>query len=255
MEKAAVCLTFGEQSENHAGMEINGDGLADSGFTVGELRAIKLKLEEKEIHSELHILNRALANPEDATEAGVLFIKNGVQNLIGEDAKKMYKEQLQFDWDRKYWDNRRQKVLNKRARFNVCYGEESIEPDYENKRGTIVGFDKVPTLKKLKDNLSVFFGEKANDLEVEGNLYYDVSKCGIGFHGDSERKRVIACSLGAKRPIHWQWYQNSKPIGERIKFELDGGDMYIMSEKATGFDWKKRSQKTLRHAAGVKYVS
>ena len=255
MEKAAVCLTFGEQSENHAGMEINGEGLADSGFTVGELRAIKLKLEEKEIHSELHILNRALANPEDATEAGVLFIKNGVQNLIGEDAKKMYKEQLQFDWDRKYWDNRRQKVLNKRARFNVCYGEESIEPDYENKRGTIVGFDKVPTLKKLKDNLSVFFGEKASDLEVEGNLYYDVSKCGIGFHGDSERKRVIACSLGAKRPIHWQWYQNSKPIGERIKFELDGGDMYIMSEKATGFDWKKRSQKTLRHAAGVKYVS
>lgn len=255
MEKAAVCLTFGEQSENHAGMEINGDGLADSGFTVGELRTIKLKLEAKGILSELHILNRALANPEDASEAAVLFIKNGVQTLIGEDAKKMYKEQLQFDWDRKYWDNRRQKVLNKRARFNVCYGEESVQPDYENKRGTIVGFDKVPTLKKLKDNLSVFFGEKAGDLEVEGNLYYDVSKCGIGFHGDSERKRVIACSLGAKRPIHWQWYQNSKPIGERIKFELEGGDMYIMSEKATGFDWKKRSQKTLRHAAGVKYVN
>ena len=255
MEKAAVCLTFGEQSENHAGMEINGDGLADSGFTVGELQDIKLKLEANRIPSELHILNRALDNPEDAIEAAVLFIKNGVQTLIGEDAKKMYKEQLQFDWDRKYWDNRRQKVLNKRARFNVCYGEKSVEPDYENKRGTIVGFDKVPTLKKLKDNLSLFFGEKASDLEVEGNLYYDVSKCGIGFHGDSERKRVIACSLGAKRPIHWQWYQNSKPIGERIKFELEGGDMYIMSEKATGFDWKKRSQKTLRHAAGVKYVN
>ena len=255
MEKAAVCLTFGEQSENHAGMEINGDGLAETGFSVDELRNIKLKLEEKGITSELHILNRALANTEEATEASVLFIRNAVEKLIGEDAKKMYKEQLQFDWDRKYWDNRRQKVLNKRARFNVCYGEESVEPDYENKRGTIVGFYKVPILKKLKDNLSVFFGEKASHLEVEGNLYYDVSKCGIGFHGDAERKRVIACSLGAKRPIHWQWYQNSKPIGDRIKFELEGGDMYIMSEKATGFDWKKRSQKTLRHAAGVKYVN
>ena len=195
MEKAAVCLTFGEQSENHAGMEINGDGLADTGFTVGELQDIKLKLEEKGIHSELHILNRALANPEDVIEAGVLFIKNGVQNLIEEDAKKMFKEQLQFDWDRKYWDNRRQKVLNKRARFNVCYGEESVEPDYENKRGTIIGFDRVPILKKLKDNLSVFFGEKASNLEVEGNLYYDVSKMEVS--GDSERKRVIAGS-GAK---------------------------------------------------------
>jgi alkylated DNA repair dioxygenase AlkB len=255
MEKAAICLTFGEQSENHAGMEINGDGLAETGFTVDELRDIKLTLEEKGISSELHILNRALANPEDATEAGVLFIRNAVEKLIGVDAKKMYKEQLQFDWDRKYWDNRRQKVLNKRARFNVCYGEESVEPDYENKRGTIIGFEKVPILKKLKDNLSVFFGEKASNLEVEGNLYYDVSKCGIGFHGDAERKRVIACSLGVKRPIHWQWYQNSKPIGDRIKYEIEGGDMYIMSEKATGFDWKKRSQKTLRHAAGVKYVN
>lgn len=28
--------------------------------------------------------------------------------------------------------------------------------------------------------------------------------------------------------------------------------MYIMSEKATGYDWKKRSIYTLRHAAGCK---
>ena len=79
-------------------------------------------------------------------------------------------------------------------------------------------------------------------------------KCGIGFHGDSERKKVIACSLGASRPIHWQWYERSKPIGERIKFTLHNGDMYIMSEKTTGFDWKKRIIATLRHAAGEKYV-
>jgi len=35
---------------------------------------------------------------------------------------------------------------------------------------------------------------------------------------------------------------------------LEDGDMYIMSEKASGFDWKKRSIYTLRHAAGEKYV-
>ena len=85
-------------------------------------------------------------------------------------------------------------------------------------------------------------------------MYYDISKCGIGFHGDSERKKVIAGSLGASRPIHWQWYFNSKPIGKRIKFMLNDGDMYIMSEKTSGWDWKKRSILTLRHAAGEKYV-
>jgi hypothetical protein len=106
----------------------------------------------------------------------------------------------------------------------------------------------------LRYNLGEIFGKQASNLEVEGNYYYDVKKCGIGFHGDSERKKVIAASLGASRPIHWQWYENSKPIGRRIKLQLKNGDMYIMSEKANGWDWKFFSKKTLRHAAGEKYV-
>jgi len=57
-------------------------------------------------------------------------------------------------------------------------------------------------------------------------------------------------------PFHFQWFQNSKPIGTRIKLILNHGDMYIMSEKAVGFDWKKRKIPTLRHAAGSeKYLT
>jgi len=37
--------------------------------------------------------------------------------------------------------------------------------------------------------------------------------------------------------------------------DLNHGDLYIMSEKTTGFDWKKRTLITLRHAAGCeKYI-
>ena len=43
-----------------------------------------------------------------------------------------------FDWDRKYWCNRRKRVLNKHARANVCFGSTSCEPDYENKKGRMV---------------------------------------------------------------------------------------------------------------------
>lgn len=32
--------------------------------------------------------------------------------------------------------------------------------------------------------------------------------------------------------------------------ELNGGDIYIMSSKAVGCDWKSSSTVTLRHAAG-----
>ena len=184
----------------------------------------------------------------------MLIIKNGVKTIFNIDPDELYKEQLTFDWDKKYWDRRRQKVLNKHARYNVCYGTYFQEPSYENGKGTIISYEKVPLLNKWKSSMGMLFGEKANNLEVEGNYYYNTEKCGIGFHGDSERKKVIACSLGESRPIHWQWYQYSKPIGERIKFTLDNGDMYIMNEKTTGYDWKKRNIKTLRHAAGTKYV-
>ena len=43
---------------------------------------------------------------------------------------------------------------------------------------------------------------------------------------------------------------------EVINIGLNDGDVYIMSEKAVGADWKLRSKYTIRHAAGAKkYLS
>ena len=38
MENAAICITAGEQSENHVGMIKNGNGLANVGFSFIELK-------------------------------------------------------------------------------------------------------------------------------------------------------------------------------------------------------------------------
>tara|TARA_B100001093_G_scaffold472900_1_gene496396 strand:- start:5310 stop:6077 length:768 start_codon:yes stop_codon:yes gene_type:complete len=254
MEDIAICITAGEQSENHVGMQINGNGLAKSGFTIDDLLLFKTTLEEKKINCEYYRLDSVLEDKNHLNAAALLIIRNGVDYIINDNSKSMLKEQVNYEWDKKYWDTRRSKVLNKHARYNVCYSNYKQEPDYENKKGTIICLDDVPILNKWLTTLPIIFGEKAKNLQVEGNLYYNSNKCGIGFHGDSERKKVIACSLGKSRPIHWQWYLQSKPIGERIKFELNNGDMYIMSEKTTGYDWKKRNIKTLRHAAGEKYT-
>ena len=252
MKNKAICITAGEQSENHSGMEINGNGLATEGFTIEDLLKYKDLLEQKEIRCEYYRLD------EDKTKvepAGLLIIRNGVKGLIDEEPSNMLVEQLGYKWDMKYWDTRRKRVLNLRARYNVCYGNEGQEPNYEEKKGTIISYTQTPILDKWRKSLKIIFGEKCADLEVEGNYYYNTDKCGIGFHGDAERKKVIACSLGTSRPIHWQWYHYSKPIGKRFKLTLNSGDMYIMSEKTTGYDWKLRSKKTLRHAAGEKYVN
>lgn len=71
----------------------------------------------------------------------------------------------------------------------------------------------------------------AEDLTAEGNFYYDINKCGIGFHGDGERKKVIALRLcnGKCHPIHYQWFLRGKPIGKRAIIELDDRDLYVMS--------------------------
>lgn len=83
-------------------------------------------------------------------------------------------------------------------------------------------------------------------------MYYDPKECGIGFHGDGERKKVVALRLGARMNLQYQWFVRSEPVGKRIEFFLDYGDLYAMREKASGNDWKKKIIPTLRHAAGGK---
>ena len=94
-------------------------------------------------------------------------------------------------------------------------------------------------------------------MQAEANYYFDTRKTGIGFHGDSERKKVIALRLGETIPLHYQWFYKSEPVGSRIILNnIKHGSMYIMSEKATGYDWKKKNIYTLRHAAGsAKYTT
>ena len=76
---------------------------------------------------------------------------------------------------------------------------------------------------------------------------------GIGFHGDTERVVVICISIGCDNyPMRWQWFKDGMPVGKSIDIKLNSGDVYIMSEKAVGADWKKKSIYTLRHSAGAK---
>ena len=98
-------------------------------------------------------------------------------------------------------------------------------------------------------------GEKGKDLNCLANYYYDIKKCGVGFHGDEESRRVIGIRLDASIPLHYQWFSEGKAIGSRFEVILNDGDLYIMGSKAVGYDWKNSSIITIRHAAGAaKYL-
>ena len=72
--------------------------------------------------------------------------------------------------------------------------------------------------------------------------------------GDEERKVVVGVRLGHGAngmPLKFRWYLHGDPIGREGRIELNEGDIYIMSEKAVGFDtFKEPHVPTLRHAAG-----
>jgi len=251
-----ITITFGEQSENHVGMKIFGDGLAEEGYNFCDLVIAKDIFEVHGCECELVDLKAFLDEEERrvAEDCWILIIRKGVDRILEAYEKnkgELYEELSELDVDKKYFDRRRGKVLNKNARWNLCFGEVSKSPNYENGEGRVVGYWELELLSIIREELPTFLGEKAKNLETEANYYYDIRKCGIGFHGDSERKKVVAFRLGETMKLHYQWFLNSKSVGRRAEFFLDDGDMYIMSEKATGFDWKKKKFLTIRHAAGA----
>ena len=258
-----ITLTFCDGAENHVGMEILGKKCIN-GFNINDILNAKIKFESKKYKCELIKLNDYYnqndfpnENIENIEDAYLLIIRKGVICLLDDDKEvdntkimdTLYDELTSFDWNRKYFDIRRQKVLNKHARANVCFGNEKQAPDYENKKGTIIAFDSVNLTNKIRENLKYYLGETAENLQCEGNYYFDKKKCGIGFHGDGERKKVIGARIGEMN-LKFNWFYKSKPIGRPIDIELQDGDLYIMSEKTTGNDWKKKNIVTLRHSAG-----
>ena len=241
-----ITITFGDVAENHVGMQQIGD--VSVGFTYDDLLVAQEWFERKGIATKLIHLDDYL-EIDEKKEHGAYFlhIKNGLSAMV--DPSAFLDEQLKIDYDKKAFMYGR--VVNKRARFNVCFSKEDQEPDYSNRKGRIVSFSKCPLLQKVRTYLGEILPEKAKDLMAEGNYYYDMSKCGIGYHGDAERRKVIGIRVGESLPLYFKWYSKGKQVGDRIPIQLGHGDIYMMSEKTTGFDWKKKKIYTLRHATGA----
>ena len=242
MNNQTYTLTFSEAVENHAKMEIIGQK-ALRGFSNDFCRMVA-----KEHGGEIYNL---ATDPDKHPETIVVVFRDGLKTLMGLDHRDLFLEQEKLEKDSKAFMYGR--VVNKKARHNLCFADIDREPDYENKKGTIVNFNggRVPLLQQVRQDLYKLFGEECRDLYAEGNYYYDTTKCYIGFHGDSERKRVIGIRLGSQFPLHYRWFNRGQeqPIIQTIN--LNPGDIYIFSEKATGNDWKHRSiHNTIRHAAG-----
>lgn len=236
--KSGITYTFGECAENHVGMQKLGTK-HDRGFSLEDMELFVSNFPGKTI--ERHSLH-AYENTEELMlpKAYLYIVKNGFEK-----SEELFELSKNLDWDRKAL--MKGKVVNKHARYNLCFDSYNQEPDYVNGKGRVIDVSTIPLLDELHKKINNCIGMTT---KIEGNYYYDLSKCGIGYHGDAERSKTIGVRLGGDFPISYRWYYNSKPISENMEFNLCSGDIYIMSEKATGTDWKRKIIPTLRHAAG-----
>lgn len=253
----AFTITFGDQAENHKGMQIIGEAQS-SGLSRDDMSHLATILSALSVEGRsLAGLKVELVNLHESKEhsdlphAQVLIIRNGVNAILrhyGKSADDVYAEQLVLPKDKKALMYG--KVREKHARHNLCFADFAQEPDYSAGRGRIVPWSSVPLLTRLREFFAVLH-PKFKNLAAEGNYYFKPTECGIGYHGDSERRIVVAVRLGVPIPLVYQWYLAGKEIGPKIPIKLAHGDIYIMSEKAVGTDWRKSSLYTLRHAAGA----
>jgi hypothetical protein len=273
-----VTYTWCECGENHHGnQQIGQIAERGQGFMRADLNAAKnfaevnydcetemfnlKKLGLVDENDELLIIKNKNDEIVNVNSAHFLIIRGFIQAILEKNELKMndlMEEVMGKYWDSKYWDTRRQKVLNKHARKNNCIAKDEQVADYSKGKGTIYSFENMKIINLLKNEFKKI-GEKFDFACAEGNLYEDggKKKNGIGWHGDSERRRVLAMRLGLNpsMPFYYRWKYRHKEIGELMKFNINTGDVMIMSEWAVGTEWKKSSEVTLVHATGAnKYV-
>lgn len=240
-------ITFSHVVENGPGMQKIGK-IADKGYTDSELKQAQQIFGGVSPSVKLLDLNTMLPPGSDRIpDASILVVHGACERFFRIAPCLVRQELLGLEWDRRKL--MRGSVKNCQARINLCFSDYDQEPDILHGLGRVIAWDHVPNLKKIRNQLVNYLGVKAENLHAEGNYYHN-PQGGIGFHGDSERKIVIALRFGAPLRLHYQAYLNSNPIGDRLTIDtLQEGDMYVMGDKATGNDWKKKTIITFRHAA------
>ena len=153
MNKQTFTITLGDQAENHVGMQKLGN-LASEGFNYDDLISIKKFFDGKGVQTSLINLCDCLneLNNYVMNDAYILILKNGVNYLLNNKSndEDLFNELNSLEWDQKCLMYGR--IVHKKARHNLCFADESQEPDYENGKGRIVAYDDVPLLKKIKNN-------------------------------------------------------------------------------------------------------
>jgi hypothetical protein len=248
---SAWTVSFSECVESHIGMARYGE-TAERGFTKLELEIAAESCQQLGYQTDLYDLCTGL--PWNYWgDAQVLVVRDGC--FLFPDHEYLIQEIVAASSATNIRVRRNGKIFCRKSFRNLCITDRHVHPDIEQGRGTVLSFAELPYLDTVRQVLPQVFGDKAHNLYAKLNYYYDIYRCGVGYHGDAEHRRVIALRAGENIPLHFQWFYDGRPVGTNMPLDIHANDVYVMAEKAVGYDWRCRTIPTLRHAAGcVKYT-
>ena len=274
MADSTITITFAECVENHAGMEMFGERMTigpstnDLSLTAQSMIDWCKKEGCPPPQIELKQLFQGLRS--SSLDASILIVRNLHAHNMND-----FEDFKRLDWDTQCYNVRTGKVNNQHARYNLTFTDKQQEPDYINGKGRMYDFSTGPVwFQRLRRFFSETLhiggtiyarGHRTNkNLLAEGNFYYDVKACYIGWHGDTERSIVAGYRMGAPFPLHYMYFvpaEGSKtlPCAQQdgslcvTSISLNDGDAYIMSHAAVGQLWKHKAEH-VRHAAGFPEV-
>jgi len=267
--KRLCTATFADCGENEPGMEMIGKmGGEEVAHSVADLEAMRAELVAKGVDAKVHKFD-ALAEGKVPSglppmpEAAVLVIRRHDALVTAGDVSTIERElwKTPIDTVAMMGRGKRRAIMNKNARHNNCMTDDAVRPasvaakeDYAEGRGSVADLQTIPELVGLRDRLATLV--KRDLPVVENNFYYEIgSKCGIGWHGDKERRVTVLMRFGEaskEMDLKFQWFWNYKATGTIFQFHLKSGDIVVMSRVANGKDWDDAPMKrwTMRHATG-----
>lgn len=277
MQEWTASLTYSKGTESHVGAEIHGV-MADAGYSLRELRHGKDVANARGLQAEVVELQKEC----DVDRVAYVLVIRNAAKLLDVDLGHLTNEYAEKIWphlDRCLISFR--KIQTKHARGNAELGPVAVASTYDtfkhNTRlpadarvtGVVLPFSELPNCTQVGCGWRNVLGDNATNLRAEVNHYgpryvaggmdtnvaHKVENCGIGLHGDSERKDVICICLGTQpRELHFQAFCRANPQGKRFTITLHPGDGYVMDEVACGSAWKKDRANSqvihYRHAAG-----
>lgn len=245
----SITLVFGDCKINSMNLP-KPLGASNIRYSVNNIRKMYRKFKKDENIESVQLLE--MTPYEDDCEANVLIFRN-FTSYINLDKTQLSNELNGLQWNTKYFDQRRKKVLNRQGRYQLNFSNnfKRLIPDYNNKLPIVYNIQELTYMNFIYKNILDKFVVCENihktfdsKMIVKANLYR--KNGGINFHGDRERNYTISLRLGESFVVGFMWFKKKEPVSPLYVLHLKPGDLYIMSDIAGGHDNYLRANKNIQ---------